>query len=114
MLQNKAYKYLSLITTFFAVVLLVSNIVSTKILVLGPFTFDGGTLMFPLSYIFGDILTEVYGYKNARKVIWIGFFMLILGQSFDSAPGVSPYASRHSPKIQNQWHNRPRPTPAKQ
>lgn len=76
-MQNKSYKYLSLITAFFAVILLVSNIVSSKILVLGPFTFDGGTVLFPLSYIFGDILTEVYGYKNARRVIWTGFFLLL-------------------------------------
>jgi hypothetical protein len=40
---------------------------------LGPFTFDGGTLLFPVSYIFGDILTEVYGYRRSRRVIWTGF-----------------------------------------
>ena len=57
----------------FVAVLLISNIASTKILDLGPFTFDGGTLLFPLSYIFGDILTEVYGYARARRVIWLGF-----------------------------------------
>jgi len=38
------------------------------------FTFDGGTLLFPISYIFNDILTEVYGYKNSRQIIWLGFF----------------------------------------
>ena len=58
----------------FVAVLLISNIASTKILVFWKFTFDGGTLLFPLSYIFGDILTEVYGYKRSRKVIWTGFF----------------------------------------
>ncbi len=75
--MNKNYKYLSLITAFFAVILLASNIVSSKILVLGPFTFDGGTVLFPLSYIFGDILTEVYGYEKSREVIWTGFFLLL-------------------------------------
>ncbi len=74
----KTYKYLSLITAFFVTILLVSNIASTKILLLGPFTFDGGTILFPLSYIFGDILTEVYGYAKARKVIWTGFAMVII------------------------------------
>ncbi len=69
----KAYKHLDTITGFFVAVLLISNIASTKILNLGPFTFDGGTILFPLSYIFGDILTEVYGYARSRKVIWIGF-----------------------------------------
>lgn len=58
--------------------LLISNIASTKILNLGLFSFDGGTLLFPLAYIFGDILTEVYGYKKSRRVIWLGFFSALL------------------------------------
>jgi uncharacterized integral membrane protein (TIGR00697 family) len=67
------YKYFDLIMALFVAVLLISNIASTKILELGPFTFDGGTLLFPISYIFGDILTEVYGYRRSRRVIWVGF-----------------------------------------
>ncbi len=74
----KAYKYLGTISVFFVSVLLISNIASTKIVDFGVFTFDAGTLLFPLSYIFGDILTEVYGYKRSRKVIWLGFFMALL------------------------------------
>lgn len=58
--------------------LLISNIASSKILLLGPFTFDGGTILFPLSYIFGDVLTEVYGYARSRKVIWTGFVAAVL------------------------------------
>ena len=69
----KTYKHLDFITVAFVVVLLVSNVASAKILLLGPFTFDGGTILFPLSYIFGDILTEVYGYRASRRVIWLGF-----------------------------------------
>ncbi|HBB03144.1 MAG: hypothetical protein US89_C0016G0032 [Candidatus Peregrinibacteria bacterium GW2011_GWF2_38_29] len=76
--MQKQFKYLGFITAFFVTVLLVSNIASSKILILGPFTFDGGTILFPLSYIFGDILTEVYGYGRSRKVIWTGFFMILL------------------------------------
>jgi queuosine precursor transporter len=72
----RAYRHLNFITALFVTVLLVSNVASTKILVLGPFTFDGGTILFPLSYIFGDILTEVYGYKQSRRVIWTGFLCL--------------------------------------
>jgi queuosine precursor transporter len=71
--QERSYQYLDLITALFVAVLLISNVASTKILALGPFTFDGGTLLFPLSYIFGDILTEVYGYRRSRRVIWTGF-----------------------------------------
>ena len=67
------FKHLDTITGLFIAVLLISNVASSKILELGWFTFDGGTLLFPLSYIFGDILTEVYGYQRSRKVIWLGF-----------------------------------------
>lgn len=74
----KTYRYLDLITALFVVVLVVSNIASTKVVLFGPFTFDGGTLLFPLAYIFGDVLTEVYGYKRSRRVIWTGFFLLLL------------------------------------
>ena len=71
--RQRGYKYFDLIMALFVAVLLISNIASTKILRLGPFTFDGGTLLFPVSYIFGDILTEVYGYRRSRRVIWVGF-----------------------------------------
>jgi len=76
--MEKSYKYLSAISVFFVSVLLISNIASSKIVDLHWFTFDGGTLLFPLSYIFGDILTEVYGYKKSRQVIWLGFFAAII------------------------------------
>lgn len=74
----KPRKYLDVITAAFAAVLILSNITSTKILSLGWFSFDGGTILFPLAYIFGDVLTEVYGYARARRVIWIGFGMNLL------------------------------------
>jgi hypothetical protein len=72
----KTYRYLDFVTAAFVAVLLVSNIAATKTVILGAFTFDGGTLLFPLAYIFGDILTEVYGYKRSRRVIWIGFLWI--------------------------------------
>ncbi|AWR87585.1 hypothetical protein Mtai_v1c23560 [Meiothermus taiwanensis WR-220] len=78
MSRMKSYRYLDLITALFVVVLVVSNVASTKVVLFGPFTFDGGTLLFPLAYIFGDVLTEVYGYKRSRRVIWTGFFLLLL------------------------------------
>jgi hypothetical protein len=74
----RSYKYIDLITGLFVAVLIISNVASTKLLVLGTFTFDGGTLIFPLSYIFGDVLTEVYGYARSRRVIWTGFFCVAL------------------------------------
>ena len=77
-LNPERFKYLDLITGLFVAVLLISNIASSKIIEIWKFTFDGGTILFPLSYIFGDILTEVYGFRRSRRVIWIGFFCAAL------------------------------------
>lgn len=78
--MKRIYKYYDLIMAFFVAVLLISNVASAaKIVDWGvslfglPLAFDAGTLLFPISYIFGDILTEVYGYKKSRRVIWAGF-----------------------------------------
>jgi len=76
--KNRNYRYFDILVALFVAVLLISNIASTKILDLWKFTFDGGTVLFPLSYIFGDILTEVYGYRKSRRVIWLGFFSALL------------------------------------
>ncbi|MBC7264878.1 MAG: queuosine precursor transporter [Chloroflexi bacterium] len=78
MINRKAYRYFDLVMATFVAVLLISNVASSKILRLGPFTFDGGTILFPISYIFGDILTEVYGYARSRRVIWAGFSAALL------------------------------------
>lgn len=72
------YKYLLTIAIFFVVVLMISNTVSSKLVQIGPFVFAGAIFIFPISYIFGDILTEVYGYHTSRKVIWSGFAALAL------------------------------------
>ena len=87
------YKYFYLIVGLFVAVLIVSNTSSTKILELGPLIFDGGTILFPLAYIFGDILTEVYGYKNSRKVLWTGFFCLALATLTYYIVGMLPAAA---------------------
>jgi len=80
-----SYKYFDIITALFVTVLIVSNIASSaKIVDLGfsvfgiRLVFDGGTVLFPLAYILGDILTEVYGFKAARRLIWTGFAALVL------------------------------------
>jgi len=77
-MNKKNYKFLTLITVFFVTILLISNIVSTKIVDLWLFVFDAWTLLFPLSYIFADVLTEVYWYKETRKIIWMWFGSMIL------------------------------------
>jgi uncharacterized integral membrane protein (TIGR00697 family) len=80
-----SFTYLGAVTAFFSVILVTSNVASSaKIVNLGfsilgvPLAFDGGTLLFPLSYVFGDILTEVYGFRASRRVIWTGFAALAL------------------------------------
>jgi len=89
---RRAYQFFDLIMALFVAVLIISNIASSKILDLGPFTFDGGTLLFPISYIFGDILTEVYGYKRSRRVIWVGFGSAALAAITLGIVGILPAA----------------------
>jgi uncharacterized integral membrane protein (TIGR00697 family) len=64
---------LPLIAAVFVTSLIIANIVAVKIVSLGPLILSAAILIFPVSYIFGDVLTEVYGYARARRVIWIGF-----------------------------------------
>jgi queuosine precursor transporter len=71
-------RLLPVISGLFVGVLVLSNVLAAKMVRLGPFVFDGGTLLFPLSYIFGDVLTEVYGYRSSRRVIWTGLAMLLV------------------------------------
>jgi uncharacterized integral membrane protein (TIGR00697 family) len=62
------------VTAIFITCLITANIVGVKVVSLGHFILPAAVVLFPFSYIFGDILTEVYGYRWARKVIWLGFF----------------------------------------
>ena len=78
------FKYLDLVMVSFTVILILSNFASSaKIIDWGisirkiPLAFDAGTVFFPFAYIFGDVLTEVYGYSRSRRVIWIGFAALV-------------------------------------
>ena len=83
--DRKCYRYFDLVMALFVTVLITSNTASSaKIIDWGVslfgvrLSFDGGTLLFPISYIFGDVLTEVYGFKRSRRVIWTGFGALAL------------------------------------
>lgn len=80
MKERHSYQYYDLIMALFVTVLLISNVLSSAKIIdlkasIGPLAliFDAGTLVFPISYIFGDVLTEVYGYQRSRRVIWTGF-----------------------------------------
>lgn len=84
-MNTKSHRYFDIILGVFIAALLISNIASSAKIVDWGFSlfgarlaFDAGTILFPISYIFGDILTEVYGYQRSRRVIWTGFFSLAL------------------------------------
>lgn len=84
-MPERSYRFFDLVMALFVTVLIVSNIASSaKIVDWGVslfgvrLAFDAGTILFPVSYIFGDILTEVYGYRRSRRVIWTGFACLAL------------------------------------
>lgn len=78
----REHKYLIPITGLFVATLLISNTLESKIFDFGPMSLTAGTIIFPLAYLFNDILTEVYGYAAARRVIWTGFAALFLMSVF--------------------------------
>ena len=88
--EQRHYKYYDFVMAAFVCVLLCSNLIGAAkaaqvdLPVLGTVIFSGGVLFFPISYIFGDILTEVYGYGRDRRVVWAGFAALVFA-SFMSA-----------------------------
>jgi uncharacterized integral membrane protein (TIGR00697 family) len=92
---HRTYRYYDLVMAAFVTVLLCANLIgAAKVAQVGGFTFGAGVLFFPISYVFGDVLTEVYGYARARKVVWAGFgalafasFMSWATLAFPPAPG---------------------------
>jgi uncharacterized integral membrane protein (TIGR00697 family) len=96
---HRSYRYYDLVMAAFVTVLLCANLIGAgkpcQIFIFGhAYTFTAGVLFFPISYIFGDVLTEVYGYARARKVVWAGFaaqifaaFMSFVVVRFPPAPG---------------------------
>jgi len=91
----RQYRYYDLVMAAFVTVLLCANLIgAAKVAQVWGVTFNSGVLFFPVSYIFGDVLTEVYGYARARKVVWAGFaalafasFMSWATLAFPPAPG---------------------------
>ena len=90
-------KYYDLFTGLFVAILIISEITSTKLVRILGFQTAGAIILFPISYIFSDILTEVYGYARARRVMWIGFVSLILMSAVLILVGMMPAAP--------SWHN---------
>jgi uncharacterized integral membrane protein (TIGR00697 family) len=76
------YRYLDLLINIFVVVLVVSNLIAPKLVAAGWFRFSAAQLLFPITYIFGDVFTEVYGYGASRKAIWTGFMASAIMTAF--------------------------------
>jgi len=76
--MERRYRYLDLFTMGFVVVLMISNLIGPKICVLGPLRPSAAEFFFPLTYICGDVFTEVYGYGASRRAIWMGFCAMAL------------------------------------
>jgi uncharacterized integral membrane protein (TIGR00697 family) len=72
------YKYLNSFITLFVVILLISNLIAPKFFAIGPLRISAAQILFPITYIFGDVFTEVYGYSASRRAIWYGFFASFL------------------------------------
>ena len=86
----RVYRYYDFIMAAFVTILICSNLISApkrvEISVFGhPFVFGAGVLFFPISYLFGDILTEVYGYARSRKVVWAGFAAIVFASAMSWA-----------------------------
>ena len=75
---TRPYRYLDTLTIGFVVVLLISNLVGPKICQFGQLQISAAEFLFPLTYICGDVFTEVYGYGSSRRAIWLGFFAMAL------------------------------------
>jgi uncharacterized integral membrane protein (TIGR00697 family) len=89
--MNLSYRFV-IITALFVTCLITANIIGVKVVGLGVFILPAAVFLFPLSYIFGDILTEVYGYRWARRVIWLGFLCNLIFVIFASIGQVLPPA----------------------
>ena len=96
--MQRQYRYLDLLVTIFVVILIVSNLIAPKFVAVGWFRFSAAQLLFPITYIFGDVFTEVYGYSASRKAIWTGF----LGSVIMTAFGLFAIWLPAAPEFQNQ------------
>lgn len=90
--EKRASHYLVAVTAIFTTCLIVANIIIAKIISIGGLILPAGIIIFPLNYIFGDILTEVYGYRQARRVIWLGFLCNLIAVTAFWVAGLLPPA----------------------
>ena len=75
---RRRFRYFEYIMAAFVAILLLSNLIgASKLASVGGYTFGAGIMFFPISYVLGDVLTEVYGYAHARRCVWAGFAALL-------------------------------------
>ena len=91
-MKNKTYRWYTLVTAIFVTTLIVSNIIAVKLVQIDVIIVPAAVIIFPVAYIFGDILTEVYGYARARQAIWIGFLCNLLAVIAIWVAGLLPAA----------------------
>ena len=117
--MRRQYKYYDFVMAAFVCVLLCSNLIGAgkaaqlDLPLLGPVTFSAGVLFFPISYIFGDILTEVYGYGRDRRVVWAGFAALAFASFMATVvvslpPASSDYARQYQEHLVGVFGDTPR------
>ena len=113
---TRSYAYYDWVMAAFVCVLLCSNFIGAAkqavidVPLLGPIPFSAGILFFPISYIFGDILTEVYGYARDRRVVWAGFAALVFASFMawvvvSLPPGPSDYMKSYQPALETVFGN---------
>ncbi|MFC1859036.1 queuosine precursor transporter [Thermodesulfobacteriota bacterium] len=86
-------KWFVIIAAIFVTCLITANIMAVKLITLAGFVLPAAIIIFPISYIVGDVLTEVYGYRQARQVIWLGFFCNVIAVVAIWMGGLLPAAS---------------------
>ena len=95
---SSPYKYFDVLLALFVALLLLSNIAATKLLAIGPFIMDGGAILFPLTYIIGDILAEIYGLRAAKRAIFTAFGVSVLAAltflAVQYLPGAPEYTNQ--------------------
>lgn len=116
MTAQRSYRYYDLVMAAFVAVLLCSNFIGAakqttiEVPLLGPTTFGAGVLFFPISYIFGDVLTEVYGYGRDRRVVWAGFGALVFASFMawvviSLPPAGSEFMKAYQPSLETVFGN---------
>ncbi len=91
-MQHKNYRWFTFVTAIFVTTLIISNIIAVKLVSIAGLILPAAVVLFPVAYIFGDVLTEVYGYARARQVIWTGFFCNLLAVAAIWIAGLLPAA----------------------